>query len=107
MFDYIYYNRRKIIFNNQLYVTLGVDNNVPIELQFFMWETIRDLSEPRYYLQIFEFDMENDVQTVIHKQEDPTYTQIYKFKGISKNIKTKVYVIDDETYSRMLLASEY
>ncbi len=51
----------------------------------------------------------NDIsgmQHIIHKSEQPEYKMNY-FIPVLKGITAKVYVIDSETYSTMLLAEEY
>lgn len=47
------------------------------------------------------------IQHIIHSQEQPTYSMTYSLVGISEPIDTKIYVIDDNTHSTMLLAEEY
>ena len=36
------------------YLTCGVDNTIPLELQLFMWDCVDRLPEPKDYLQVFE-----------------------------------------------------
>ena len=82
------------MFQNQRYITRGIESEIPIELQLFMWRCIESVPKPDY-LQIFRLD-----------QEEPEYRKEYLLKS-SDPITAKVYVIDSDTYSTMLLANEY
>ncbi|MGN0629949.1 MAG: DUF960 family protein, partial [Ruminococcus sp.] len=44
------------MFNNQRYLTKGVQADIPFELQVFMWECIDRLPEERDYFQVFKLD---------------------------------------------------
>ena len=46
------------------------------------------------------------MQKIIHEQEQPEYLKEYLLK-LYDPITAKVYVIDSDTYSTMLLAEEY
>ncbi len=93
------------MFKNARYLTRGVQSEIPIELQLFMWNCIESVPEPDY-LQIFRFESVNTVQKIIHEQEQPEYRKEYLFKS-GNPITVTVYIIDSDTYSTMLLASEY
>lgn len=72
-----------------------------------MWSMIDNLNVEKDYLQIFQLDWKNDVLTITHSQEQPFYKNVYKLP-CQPTVKTeKVYVIDSEEYSTMLLAEEY
>ena len=58
------------------------------------------------YLQVFSLSEYNGKQRIIHTQEIPEYKKEYVL-NISKTVTAKVFVIDDETHSTMLLANEY
>ncbi len=94
------------MFNNQRYITKGVIAEIPFELQFFMWEYIGRMPEPKDYLQIFTFEAVGILQHITHKSEQPEYCMNY-FIPCSKPITAKVYVIDYDDHSTMLLAEEY
>jgi len=94
------------MFNNQRYLTKGVQTEIPIELQLFMWGCIDRMSEPKDYLQMFTFEAVGILQHITHKSEQPEYCMNY-FIPYDKPITAKVYVIDDGDYSTMLLVSEY
>ena len=93
------------MFNNQRYITRGIDAEIPFELQVFMWESISLISEPDY-LQIFKLEPFGTMQRITHEQEQPPFRREYLIPT-DKPITQKVYIIDSDTYSTMLLASEY
>lgn len=93
------------MFNNQRYLTKGVQSEIPAELQFFMWECIKLVPDPDY-LQIFRLEPIGTLQRITHEQEQPQFRREYLIPSDSP-ITAKIYVIDSETYSTMLLAEEY
>ena len=94
------------MFNNQRYLTRGVQSDVPIELQLFMWSCIDGLPEERDYFQVFKMESLNGIQKITHFSEQPEYHKEYIIP-IDTPITTKVYIIDSDDYSTMLLAEEY
>lgn len=94
------------IFNNKHFITSGVNEKVPLLQQIAMWELIYNLPVDKDYLQVFYLSAENGRQIIKHFQEEPEYTREYVFYTDTPVIE-KVYVIDDETHSTMLLVSEY
>lgn len=95
------------------YITKGIANNVPLELQFFMWQLIEDLKETVEevdYLQVFDISVidkiENKVR-IIHSQEIPEYKKIWIIKMSEPCNNERIFVIDDKTHSTMMLAKEY
>lgn len=94
------------MFNNQRYITRGIESTIPIWLQNLMWYAIETLEEPKDYLQIFTFSKENDKQKFVHAQEQPPYQKEY-IVDADEIVTEKVFIIDDETHTTMLLASEY
>lgn len=93
------------MFQNARYLTRGVQLEIPIELQLFMWSCIESVPEPDY-LQIFRLESAGAIQKITHEQEQPEYHKEYLLKSDSP-ITAKVYVIDSDDYSTMLLANEY
>ena len=89
------------------YLTRGVDETIPVELQLFMWEAIDHMPEPKDYLQVFELSVENCLQVIHHTSEQPEYEMTYILPTIEKLIIGKIYCIDSEDYCTMLLAEEY
>lgn len=94
------------MFNSNRYITKGVQENISLELQFFMWDCIDDLSEPKDYLQVFNLSVVDSLQRIIHSTEEPEYKKEYLIPS-DNPITEKVYVIDDGDHCTMLLAEEY
>ena len=94
------------MFNNQRYITRGVLAEIPSELQLFMWKCIDRMPEPKDYLQVFTFESVGILQKITHTSEQPEYCMNY-FIPCSNPVTAKVYIIDSDTYSTMLLAEEY
>lgn len=96
------------------YITRGVNTTLSIHLQFLLWNLIDTLKQSKSieldYLQIFNFKhiVNNDKYNLVitHSQEVPPYEREYKFY-VDKPVDKKIYVIDDGTYTTMLLAEEY
>ena len=93
------------MFNNQRYITRGIDAEIPFELQVFMWESISFIPEPDY-LQIFKLEPFRMMQRITHEQEQPPFRREYLIPT-DNPVTAKVYVIDSNDYSTMLLAEEY
>lgn len=94
------------MFNNDRYLTCGVDNSIPIELQLFLWECVDRMPAPRDYLQVFELKPLGILQSITHSSEEPAYKMEYVIP-MENPIAEKVYIIDDGDHSTMLLASDY
>lgn len=62
---------------------------------------------PKEYLQVFKLAKENGNQKITHIQENPEYKREYLLNSDTPFFVGKIYVIDDEQYSTMLLAEEY
>lgn len=93
------------MFNNQHYLTQGVQAEIPLELQLFMWNCIDRLPEERDYFQVFKLENFNCIQKITHFSEQPEYHKEYLIPT-KKPITAKIYIIDSDTYSTMLLAEE-
>ena len=74
-------------------------------LQVYMWHLIDELLEPKDYLQVFTCTESNGKQKLIHTQEEPEYRREYLWDA--PVFCGKIFVIDDEEHSTMLLAEEY
>ncbi len=94
------------MFNNQRYLTRGAADEIPLELQFFMWECVDRMPEPKDYFQVFELSNLSGMQRIVHFSEQPEYRMNY-FIPTNKAVTAKIYIIDSNEYSTMLLASEY
>ena len=94
------------MFDNQRFLTRGVDTEIPPELQLFLWSCIDRLPEERDYFQVFKLEPMGEMQRISHTSEQPEYHMEYIIPT-EKPITAKLYVIDSEEYSTMLLAEEY
>ena len=88
------------------FLTCGVDNTIPLELQLFLWDCVDRLPEPKDYLQVFELKPAGSMQSIIHTSEEPEYHMEYLIPS-DVPITEKLYIIDDGDHSTMLLSSEY
>ena len=94
-------------FTGQRYLTRGVQNQIPFDLQMFMWYLINNLNEPKDYLQVFRlFVSDGGTQRIVHEQEQPQYHKEFDI-DYDNPINATVYVIDDGDHCTMLLAEEY
>ena len=95
------------MFNNQRYATKGITNTVPLVTQIILWDCIDSMKvERKDYLQVFKLTAKNHTQHVTHSQEEPTYERTFTFPT-DEPLTAKIFVIDDETHTTMLLAEEY
>ena len=100
-------------FTGNRYATIGIQTEIPLELQIILWGMIDDNIRTGLkmdYLQVFELSATykngERVQEINHRQEQPR-----RRKTITINhdnpISAKIFVIDDVTHSTMLLSNEY
>lgn len=104
----------------QTYITRGIDENIPDNIINIIWslvlnrekEAIQQNEEPDY-LSVFHIrktDKDN-VICIKHLQEQPPYSNTYKFISNEVFTRQKVYVIREDTidlkYFVMLLPDEY
>ena len=95
------------MFRNPRYSTRGIAETVPILTQIILWDCIDSMSiERKDYLQVFKLVANGSSQQVTHTQEDPPYERTFTFPSDAP-ITAKIFVIDDETHTTMLLAEEY
>lgn len=103
------------MFDNQRYMTVGIESTLPNELILFLWTLLDEMHQydrPMDYLQVFSLWPDKDavgtsIQVIKHTQERPGYQGIYHLYLPTDPITAKVYVIDDISHSTMLLAEEY
>ena len=96
------------MFTGKRYIPVGVHMSIPLPVQIFLWELIDDMSVEKDYLQVFELTVRKGKQEIEHRQEQPPYSKRYILKRrIAKPMTVKIYVIDSDKYSTMLLSSEY
>lgn len=95
------------MFDNMRLVTHGANETLSPALQHFLWYLVENMEvREKDYLQVFELYEKDGVLTVHHSQECPPYSQTHALPGFDL-VSVKIYVIDDQTHSTMLLASEY
>lgn len=94
------------MFNSKKYITRGISENIPLEIQLILWDMVLSMPVKKDYLQIFELSTNENILTIKHFQEVPPYEKTYKFI-VLEPINEKIYIIDDGEYSTMLLADEY
>lgn len=106
----------KLYIGKEKYVTKGIVNKLPLELQMFLWSCIEERvarDEVMDYLQVFKLqniydpDMGLKVTKVIHSQEIPEYEYIYYLRDGSSPVEGTIFVIDDGAVVTMLWADEY
>lgn len=93
--------------NKGRYLTRGVDAEIPLDIQIFMWEAVDNMPAPKDYLQVFNLSVENGLQVIKHTSEQPNFDMTYILTALTKAVTAKVYIIDDGDHCTMLLAEEY
>ncbi len=100
------------MFQNSRYITRGIQAKIPTFTTMILWEMIETARRETQldYLQVFRLypahEQGNDMQKVIHTQEQPPYRKTFDFP-CENPVRAKIFCIDDETHSTMLLADEY
>lgn len=94
------------MFKSQKYITKGIDREIPLWIQNFIWYAIETMPEPKDYLQVFKLSTDCGKQKIVHTQEVPEYTKAYSLTS-DNPITAKIFVIDDDDHCTMLLAEEY
>lgn len=94
------------------YITRGANEKLNLRLQLILWSMIDELNEERKeldYLQVFKVIKCEEGIVIEHSQEVPKYKEKYvlALNDIEVNETLKVFVIDDEEYSTMMLVEEY
>ena len=94
------------MFDNNRYLTCGVDSLIPLDLQLFLWDCVERMPAPKDYLQVFELSAAGPMQSITHSSEEPEYHMTYLIPSDAPITET-LYIIDDGDHSTMLLAEEY
>jgi hypothetical protein len=99
------------MFRGQKYITHGIEEDIPKELQIYLWNLILEMKVKKVdYLQVLKIKLDkNDGKKgliIVHSQEVPPYKQEH-FYETDFRITAKIFVIDDGAHSTMLLAEEY
>lgn len=96
------------MFDKDRYLTRGVSNEIPFEIQLLLWSMIGEVKVKKDYLQVFEIEPINDnLLKIEHRQEVPKYKKDILVKNVGINSKVKIFVIDDGVYATMMLSEEY
>ncbi|MGC7607979.1 DUF960 family protein [Staphylococcus epidermidis] len=97
-------------------MTRGISEQLSLDLQILFWNMIkeRDNQPDTDYLHIFRLKEDENILSIIHEQEQPTYKLEYHYTNYIKNqnaLPKKVYVIREDDvdvfYYVMLLPEEY
>lgn len=94
------------MFKNPRYLTRGIESTIPPRLQALLWNLIDLLPPERDYLQVFWLEPFGEMQKIVHTSEEPEYKKVLLIPTDTP-ISEKIYVIDDDDHSTMLLAREY
>ena len=97
------------------YVTCGIDEHLPQELQRLIWTSVdmRVLlaNEKIDYLQVFTFKkIDEEILALHHEQEQPPMLNVHYTNyrpEYEEILNEKIFVIDDGDHSTMLFAYEY
>lgn len=101
-------------FDSHKYITSGVRERIPLEIQLMMFNSIGSMREKTDgeldYIQVFKLETivkdGNYLLNIRHEQEMPE-AKLDIVVPVSEPINEKVYVIDDVEHVTMLLAEEY
>ena len=101
------------IFTGNRYITCGVGNEIPVELQMILWDMIdgdKQQGKTLDYLQIFKlrpiYENGVEMQEITHSQEQPRRRKKITIES-GNPITAKIFVIDNADYVTMLLNHEY
>ena len=95
------------MFNNPRYCTRDISETVPLLTQIILWDLIDSMEvAEKDYLQVLRLTTDGTTQHITHSQEQPPYEHQLEFHT-DNPITAKIFVIDDETHTTMLLAEEY
>ena len=95
------------MFNNQKFLTCGVMAEIPSWLIHLMWHMVLTMVvEEKDYLQVFKLTKTLTGQHIVHEQEQSPYRYELDVE-CPDAVNAKVFVIDSQVYSTMLLADEY
>ena len=87
------------------YITRGVNEKIDLSLQILLWNLVDDLKVEKDYLQVFKLSRTGEVINIEHIQEVLEYKSFIKVnaKDLEFEGHEKVYLIDSQDYSTMLL----
>lgn len=95
------------MFQSPRYLTRGIQCTLPAWLVILLWSLIDRIPDDSCdYLQVFRLMHTGTGQHIVHSQEQPPYS--YEMDvPCDDAVNAKIFVIDDQTHSTMLLAEEY
>jgi len=95
------------MFTNSRYLTKGINDELPLNLQILIWSMIDTLIIEKDYLQVFNIKViRGNLLEITHIQEQLFYKHTIQAVGeIERDMK--IFVIDDGEQSTMLFAEEY
>ena len=95
------------MFNNQKFLTRGIESEISSWLVHLMWHMVLTMEvESKDYLQVFTLTKTPAGQHIVHEQEQSPYSNELDVP-CDDAVDAKVFVIDDLTHSTMLLAEVY
>ncbi len=100
-------------FDSPRYITKGIEATIPLSIQLALWKAIDSLKTEDIemdYLQVFKLekiDKGIPLLKITHYQEQPEYKEVYVADDITISEDVKIFVIDDQEHTTMLLSSEY
>ena len=97
------------MFDNSRYLTKGINEEVPLNLQALLWSMIDSTLIKKDYLQVFKIKIINKNANLIeitHTQEQPEYKKTIQAVAVIER-DMKIFVIDDGENSTMLFSEEY
>jgi len=80
------------------YITRGINEHLSLDLQILLWNIVKERDNQNHtdYLHIFRLQEDENILSIIHEQEQPTYKLEYHYTNDVKNqsaLPKKVYVI--------------
>ena len=98
------------------YITRGISEQLSLDLQILLWNMVKEKDNQDHtdYLHIFRLQEDENILSITHEQEQPTYKLEHHYTNYVKNqnaVPKKVYVIREDDvdtfYYVMLLPEEY
>lgn len=87
-------------------MTATINNELPIELQLFLWNLIDELNTERDYLQCFSIKASEYFLKVTHSQLE--YEEVYSLPNVFElSSNFDIFVIDDNENCTMMFSYEY
>ncbi len=77
--------------NKERYLTRGVSNEIPLEIQILLWSMIDKLNVKKDYLQVFEIEpIDANLLKIEHRQEVPKYKSDIVVKNVGISSKKSI-----------------